>query len=90
MPVFSLLILVLNLNLPLRGTFPTLFFLPSSISFPHSNNLTSSSPMSTLTQTDHSADVAANLKGKVPKPMAQKIMITLAGKSANESSGPGS
>jgi hypothetical protein len=28
------------------------------------------------------ADVAANLKGKVPKPMAQKIMLTLAGELA--------
>jgi hypothetical protein len=34
--------------------------------------------------TDGAADVAANLKGKVPKPMAQKIMLTLAGKSASD------
>ena len=37
---------------------------------------------SPLISTDDLADVAANLKGKVPKPMAQKIMLTLAGKSA--------
>jgi len=60
------------------------FFLERSCSSPRSSDFTSfpSFPQLLLTTTDASADVAANLKGKVPKPMAQKIMLTLAGESA--------
>jgi hypothetical protein len=65
------------------------FFLELSYSSPTLSNFTSfpSFPHFLLTTTDKSADVAANLKGKVPKPMAQKIMMTLAGESAAGSSG---